>query len=388
MIAEILVDPERVERGCVESGQEHVDDDQEVDFAVLHPQRYVLVVVLELLGAGVVAGLEHRVVVGDGGFEEVARRSVEKTGVLGVLLIQKAVRFRFVDVEAVNQRHFQPPGRIGLHLPLEFAVIEFCRVDGGDGEDRVEAGHPDLLLDLLDPAAVAGGGDGCDVREHVEVERTVIAPGFLVEVFEDISGDVADPGRIEQGFFPVDIDDLLIFDLLLFAHGADVFDAEGEDIFIADGVDDRVGVELVAERLSGGFEVGAAAGTGVFGGDRRSGESEDVIFPERAGDCLVHIAELRAVALVEDDDEMARIDLVILLFLDEDRKFLDRGDDDAGIRIFELPLQDGGAGIAVGSAFFEAVILFHGLVVEVLAVDHEKHLVDVRQPGGELSGFE
>ena len=119
----------------------------------------------------------------------------------------------------------------------------------------------------------------------------------------------------------------------LTGHTPDVFDPEGEDVSVADGVDGRVGVQHVTERLFGGLEVGAAAGPGVFRSDRRPGESEDVILFEGAGDRLVHIAELRTVTLVEDDDEMARIDLVILLLLDEDRKFLDRGDDDAGVRV-------------------------------------------------------
>lgn len=388
VVTEIFIDPERVERGGVESGQEHVHHDQKVDFAVLHPQRNVFVVVLELLGGGVVTGLKHRVVIGDGRFKKVARRGVEPTGVFGILLVEKPFRLRFVDVEAVDQRHLQPPGGIGFHLPLEFAVVEFCRVDGGDGEDRIEAGHPDFPLDLLDFVAVAGGGDGGDVGERAEIERPVVAAGFLIEMLQNVPGDVADPGRIEQCFFAIDAGDLFILDVLLFAHGADVFDPEGENVSVADGVDDRVGVQHVAERLFGGLEVGAAAGTGVFRGDRRPGESEDVILFEGAGDRLVHVAELRAVTLVEDDDEMARIDLVILLLLDEDRKFLDRGDDDAGVRVLELPFQDSGAGVAVGGAFFEAVVLLHGLVVEVLAVDHEEHLVDVGQPRGELSGFE
>ena len=45
--AETLVDPERVERGRVEAGQEHVDDDREVDLAVPESQREVFVVVLK-----------------------------------------------------------------------------------------------------------------------------------------------------------------------------------------------------------------------------------------------------------------------------------------------------------------------------------------------------
>ena len=72
MRAEALVDPERVERGRVEAGQEHVDDDREVELAVPEAQREVLVVVLEPVRRRVETRAEHRVVVRDGPFEEVA----------------------------------------------------------------------------------------------------------------------------------------------------------------------------------------------------------------------------------------------------------------------------------------------------------------------------
>jgi hypothetical protein len=67
-----LVDPERVERGRVEAGQEHVDDDRDVELAVPQAQREVLVVVLEAVRRGVEARPEHRVIVLDRPLEEVA----------------------------------------------------------------------------------------------------------------------------------------------------------------------------------------------------------------------------------------------------------------------------------------------------------------------------
>ena len=48
-------------------------------------------------------------------------------------------------------------------------------------------------------------------------------------------------------------------------------------------------------------------------------------------------------------------------------------------RVFELPLEYRGRGVRVGRTLLEPVVLPHGLVVEVFAVDDEQHLVDVRQ---------
>ena len=44
--------------------------------------------------------------------------------------------------------------------------------------------------------------------------------------------------------------------------------------------------------------------------------------------------------------------------------------------------------LRVGGALLEPLVLAHGLVVEVLAVDDEHDLVDVRQPARELGGLE
>ena len=50
---------------------------------------------------------EDVLVIGDGRFEKVARRGIEPAGVFGILLVEKPFRLRFVDVEAVDQRHLK-----------------------------------------------------------------------------------------------------------------------------------------------------------------------------------------------------------------------------------------------------------------------------------------
>ena len=93
--AQVLVDQQGVQRGRVEAGEEHVDDDDEVDLAVLQPQREVLVVVLEPVGRGVERGAEHVVVVLDRVFQERAGIAGQRAG-LEALLIEVAVLDRLV----------------------------------------------------------------------------------------------------------------------------------------------------------------------------------------------------------------------------------------------------------------------------------------------------
>ena len=94
---------------------------------------------------------------------------------------------------------------------------------------------------------------------------------------------------------------------------------------------------------------------------------------------LVHITELAAVALVKDDHNMLLIDLMPRIFLDKGRQLLDGGNDNMCFRVFQLAFQYRGAGVGVCRSLLEAVIFLHGLIVQVLAVYHKQHLVDVGQ---------
>src|SRR3546814_1135842 len=80
---------------------------------------------------------------------------------------------------------------------------------------------------------------------------------------------------------------------------------------------------------------------------------------EGAGDLRVHVAELAAVAFVEDHHDMRVIDRVLLVTGDEAGKLLDRRDDDARVGVFQLPLQHGGRGVGIGRALLEPFIFPH-----------------------------
>jgi len=75
---------------------------------------------------------------------------------------------------------------------------------------------------------------------------------------------------------------------------------------------------------------------------------------------------------------------VSLIKGDELVQFLNSCDNNAGIRIFKLLLQNPRRCVAVRRALFKTVVLFHRLVIQVFAVNDKQHLVNKVQPGGEL----
>ena len=85
-----------------------------------------------------------------------------------------------------------------------------------------------------------------------------------------------------------------------------VIDVETEDVLILDRVGDGVGVEFLLEEVLGGSQGGDVSLDLLDGRvvleDRGASEAEELRVWEELLDGLVVLAELRAVALVEDED--------------------------------------------------------------------------------------
>ena len=94
-------------------------------------------------------------------------------------------------------------------------------------------------------------------------------------------------------------------------------------------------------------------------------------------------------ALVEDQHHILveHVDDFILL-LEQDTQFLNRGDDDAAIRVVQLLLQDFIIAVAVGAILLEIVILLHGLVVQIFAVHHKEDFLHTFHFTGQLCRLE
>ena len=378
VVFQILVHPEGIQRSCVKAGEEHIDHDQEVDLLVLHPQRQILIVALETVVIGAVIRVEQLIIIFDRHLEKIARALIQPRGALGIFFVQQAVVDFFVGGIAEYRRDPQLLGRIFIHLTLELIIIQLCHRDRRDRKDGVEAADSLLLLDFLH-SAVLRRGDLIHIRQHIVDIGLIPAIGLLIEVVEDILRHQLDALRRHKRLFTVDIMHLFIVDIRLCLHRLDIVHTEGQDILVVDRVNDRIGVQLIAEGLFGGGEMRILHMTGVCGEDRRAGEAEHMILFEVLDDRGVHIAELTAVALVKDDDDVLLIHRMTLVLIDEGRELLDRGDYDPRVVVLQLLFQDRGRDIAVRGALFKAVIFLHRLVVEVFSVHDEQHLVNAGQ---------
>ena len=154
-------------------------------------------------------------------------------------------------------------------------------------------------------------------------------------------------------------------------------------------------IRLTAKRLRCSFQRGLAARAGIGRKNRRTRKAKQVIILKILDNVLVHIAKLAAMALVKNQDNVLLENLMSLIAGNKQRQLLNRCDDDFismrvafGIPVFQLALQHLRGGVAVGRAFFKAVIFFHGLVVQILAVYHEQNFINVGEIGGQLRRFE
>jgi len=115
------------------------------------------------------------------------------------------------------------------------------------------------------------------------------------------------------------------------------------------------------------------------------------VIAKKRRDALVRVAELTAVALVEDENDPFVPQLFhlcqILRLADGGVQLLQGGDDQFGV-VGELLHQLAGVVGAVHAAFAEAVELLDRLVIQVLPVHAEHHLIHARQAGDDLRRFE
>ena len=206
-------------------------------------------------------------------------------------------------------------------------------------------------------------------------------------MFENVFRDVGNTTRVAQRLFALDVPDLTVFHLFFLFHRAYVIHTERQHIVVADGVDDGIGMQFFTKGIFGGLDDTGASGH-ILDEDGRTCESKEIVFLETLDDELVHIAELRAVALVEDHHDFLMVDVAIRVLLDVARQFLYRRDDNLALRVGNLLFQNPCGCVAVGGSFLETVVLAHGLIVQILAVDNEQHFVDIWKARGKLGGLE
>ena len=168
-------------------------------------------------------------------------------------------------------------------------------------------------------------------------------------------------------------------------------------------------MELCPKCLFRCSQVRIAAGSGIDAGDRRPGKAEDMVlakilrnlnslftlFDYTAHNASMHISKLTAVAFVKNQNNVLVPDGVVRVPGNKNIQFLNGRDDDPillrislTVLIFQLPLQNGGTFVSIGSSLFKAVIFLNGLVIQILPVNDKQHLVDIGQARRKLRRFE
>ena len=367
---QIFVHPQGVERCSIEACEEHIHNNQKIHFTVLHSHRQILVVVLELIGGRVEVGVERCVVVENCAFKKIAGGLIKRIGVEAFLL-QNIFRVVLVCGVAENRGDRKLAVILG-ELLLKLRIILHCHWNGADGKDGVEACHALAL-------------------QGVET----VAFGFLVEMLQRVFDNLPNTLRRTHSLFNINGRNILVLDVLFFLNRVHIVDTERKNIAVIDGIHNRVSVELVAKGLRRGQQLHVLAFSCIGGENRRAGKTEQMIILERLDNLSVHISELAAVALVKDDNAVLAEHLVSFVFRDKVVQLLDGRDDDLirmiaafFVPVLKLSLQYSGRSVAVGRAFFEAVIFLHGLIVQIFSIHHKQNLVHIRKCGCKLRCLE
>ena len=292
MLAQVLIHPKRIQCGSIKAGQEHVDDNQQIDLSILHPVRNIFIVILKPLGRGIESCAKGLVVILDGAFQKIPIGFSQAFGL--ETFIRKHI-FRVFLIRAVAEDGGNDQFAVSLQqLTFKFLIVKFCSIDGGDGENRVEA-HDTLTLECI----------------------STVAHRFLVKMGEDIVCYLADALGCAQSPFLINGSHLFVDDIWSHMHRADVIDPEGQDIPIIDGINDGVGVQFIPKGLFGGAQQGIGVVSCVCSENWCSCESENMIVLKCLGDLLVHITKLGAMTFIKDQDDMLFVDGVGFIGTDE-----------------------------------------------------------------------
>ncbi len=285
-------------------------------------------------------------------------------------------------------------GRVGIDVEIglaDHAIGVFVVFVGGKSENSGDAQImlACLLFGLENIVVLDERFDAADAENGRKLQLV----GFAAVVVDDVVRDLIQPLRRLEQFPGVNVfyrNIEVVFGAVFLAVAPDVFDGEFEDVLVFDGIGDDVLMQALLEEFFGGAFAQFVA-HGVVGKNGRTRETEHLAIVEKGFDAVVGVAELAAVALVEDENDALVAQLVhtgqIGLLADGGVEFLDGGDDEAGI-VGELADQGVGVAGAVHAAIGEVVELLRGLVVEVVAIHHENDLMHLGQFHQHLRRFE
>ena len=242
MHLQVLIHPQSVERLGVKSSKEHSHHDKQVEVVVLHPQRDVLIVVLEFFAADIVFRAEHLVVVGYRHLlQKLLARSV-KTVDSGRIFVRHSchcVRSLIRLVCEYSSNPQLPPPWLS-HLLFQCKIIFLRHCHAFHGKDGVESACIPFVLLLFCILSILYH------ISHIQDFRHFILLfmlRLLVEVIKDIVGDDIYSFWRSDSLLLVDAFHLLIFHAFLLLHRLDVVNMEFQHVLVSDGIHDGICVQ-------------------------------------------------------------------------------------------------------------------------------------------------
>ena len=164
-------------------------------------------------------------------------------------------------------------------------------------------------------------------------------------------------------------------------HRLYVLNMETEDIVIEDSILDQIVMQTFPKQHFGGLR-DLALRLSVHFKTGRTGKAKELRFLEMPNNILVHISELAAVAFVNDEDNLFVTVCVHYLFvlrtLNGICHLLHCRDNELPVFILHLPHKNVCAICDINRASLKLVKLFGCLRVQVLTVNKEDNLLDIR----------
>ena len=289
MILQVLIHIENGELLAVETGQEHIHNEKDVQrfsFLALHSVRNVLVI----CGEGI-------------------------SGEIGAVLL---VIVRDDTLKRVTAM---------LILALGILVLSV-------GEN---AGDVQVMLDLLEDVIIL---DKSLNRRYCKDSGVLTVSCFCFMVLNNMVCDQRHSLFGEIEFTHINsIGKSRIIPIKIALHRLDVLNMETENIVIKDSVLDQIVMYALTEEHFGCLRDFALRFT-IYLKTRRSGKAKELCFLEVTNDVLVHIAKLTAVTFVDDKDyllvSVRTHELCILRTLDGICHLLHRRNDELPVLILHL----------------------------------------------------
>ncbi len=206
-------------------------------------------------------------------------------------------------------------------------------------------------------------------------------------MFQYVLRHNADALGSHHNLLPVNVPYHLVRNFFIRVHRLNIIYPERKDILIIDCIHNRVTMQLIAKSLPCRKKLRILRSAGIYGKNRSSCKSEQMIFLEILYNSCVHISKLAAMALVKNNDDVFYVHFMPRILLNKSCQLLNGSNNDMRARIFQLAFQYGSRGIAVGRSLFKTVIFLHGLIVQILSVNHEQHLINIGQFRSKPCGF-